>query len=83
MTKCEELNPRMMAKLKGSCYQARQEDDQRKSIMQKVMQRSTDFLRRIIAPVQGQGGVTLSYVCPHCHQYQLENFNWWVLIRAL
>ena len=25
-----------------------------------------DILRRTIAPVDGMGGVTLSYVCPHC-----------------
>ena len=28
--------------------------------------KGTDFLRRIIAPVDGMGGVTLSYICPHC-----------------
>ena len=60
----EELNP-WMAKVKESPYQARQ-DNKRKSIVQKVVQRSTDFLRRIIAPVQ-EHGVTLSYVC-RCYQ---------------
>ena len=58
----EELNPWMVANLKESFHQARQEDDQRKSIVQKVMQRS-------IAPVQVQGGATLSYVCPHCQSF--------------
>ena len=43
------------AKLKDSCYQARQEDDQRKSIVQHTVQGSTDFLRRIIVPVAGRG----------------------------
>ena len=57
----------MMAKVKESHCQARHEDDQRKSIVQQVMQKSTDFLRRIIVPVEEQGGVTLSYACPHCH----------------
>ena len=37
-----------------------QDDDQR-------MHKSTDFLRRIIVPIEGQGGVTLSYVWPYCH----------------
>ena len=32
-----------------------------------ILRKSTDFLRRIIAPSGGEGGVTLSYVCPHCH----------------
>ena len=61
LMKSDELNPRMMAKLKGSC-QAEPEDHQRKSIVQQTMQKSTDFLRRIIVPVERQGGVTLSYV---------------------
>ena len=47
-TRSEGLNSWMMAKLKESCKQARQEDGQRKSIVQKVKQRSTDFLRRIV-----------------------------------
>ena len=36
------------------------EDGGRLSIAQDILRRSTDFLRRIIAPVRGQGGVTLS-----------------------
>ena len=46
-----ELNPWMMAKLKESHCQARQEDDQRKSVVQQRMQKSTDVLRRIIVLV--------------------------------
>ena len=37
-----------------------------------------DFLRRIIAPVDGMGGVTLSYVCTHCKSFPLEDYIWWV-----
>ena len=43
-----------------------------------VMLRSTDFLRRIIAPVGGQGGVTMSYLCPHCNGFPREEYVWWV-----
>ena len=68
----------MMAKLTESYCKARQEDDQRKSIVQNVKQKGTDFLRRIIVPVEGQGGVMLSYVCPHCHRLPLEGYIWWV-----
>ena len=40
-------------------------DEARKlSNVQEIMIRSTDYLRRIIAPVGGQGGVTMSYLCP-------------------
>ena len=62
----EELNPWVMAKLKDSY-------SQRKSIVQQVLQRSTDVLRRIMAPVEVQGGVTLSYVCPRCHRFPIED----------
>ena len=34
-------------------HEVRQEDDQRESIVQQILQKSTDFLRRIIAPVGG------------------------------
>ena len=36
------------------------------------------FLRRIIAPVSAVGGVTLSFVCPHCRLFPLEDYFWWV-----
>ena len=48
------------------------------SVVQQVMQKSTDILRRIIAPVEWRGGVTLSYVCHHYHGYPLEDCIWWV-----
>ena len=63
--KSDELNPWTMAKLKESYFEAKQDDDQRKSVVQQIKQKNTDFLRRIFVPVEGQGGVTLSYVCPH------------------
>ena len=34
------------------------------SIVQEIMHKSTDYLRRIIAPVGGQGGVTMSELQP-------------------
>ena len=48
------------------------------SIVQEIMHRSTDYLRRIIAPVGGQGVVTLSYLCPHCNSFPLEDYVWQV-----
>ena len=47
------------------------------SITQAILRKSTDFLRRIIAPIGGVGGVTLSYVCPHCHCFPLEDYYIW------
>ena len=48
------------------------------SNVQEIMLKSTDYLRRIIAPVGGQGGVTMSYVCPNCNSFPLEDYVWWV-----
>ena len=48
------------------------------SIVEEIMLKSTDYLRRIIAPVGGQGKVTMSYLYPNCNSFPLENFVWWV-----
>ena len=55
-----------------------QDEAEKMSIVQEIMIRSTDFLRRIIAPVGGQGGVTMSYLCPNCNRFPLEDYVWWV-----
>ena len=55
-----------------------QDDTENTSIVQQTMLRSTDELRRIIAPVGEQGGVTMSYLCPNCNSFLLEDYVWWV-----
>ena len=60
------------------------------SIAQEIMLKSTDHLRRIIAPVGGQGGVTMSCLCPECNNFPLEGLRsvglwgkstkWWCAI---
>ena len=72
LRKTDEVNPWTWSKLQEFYHEVKQVDDQRKSVVQ-IMQRSTDFLRRIIVPVEGQGRVPLSWVCPHCHRYPLED----------
>ena len=37
----------------------------RLGIVQEILRKSSDFLRRVIAPIGGVGGVTLSHVCLH------------------
>ena len=54
------------------------EDEGRLSIAQDTLRRSTDFLGRFLAQSSGARGVTLSYVCPHCHCFPLEDYTWWV-----
>ena len=48
------------------------------SIVQEIKLKSKDFLRRIFAPVGGQGGVTLSCLCPNCNSFPLEDYVLWV-----
>ena len=55
-------------------HEVRQEDDQRKSIVQQILQKSTDFLRRTIAPVPN--------VCPYvCIVSQLKTQSGGFLTR--
>ena len=50
----------------------------RVSIAQDTLRKNTDFLRRIMAPMSGVVGVTLSYVCPHCSCFPLDAYMRWV-----
>ena len=46
------------------------QDEARKvSVVQEIMFKSTDCLRRIIAPVGGYGGVTMSSLVPELQQF--------------
>ena len=47
------------------------------SIAQDILRKSTDLLRRIIAPSDGVKGVTLSCVCPHCRCFPIEDYIWY------
>ena len=42
------------------------------------MLKSTDFLRCLISPAEGQGGVTKAYLCPRCNTFHPEDNVWWV-----
>ena len=55
-----------------------QDEERKVSIVQEIMFKSTDYLRRIIAPVGGQAGVTMSYLCPNCNSFPLEDYVWCV-----
>ena len=41
----------------------------RLNIVLGIMLKSRDYWRRIIAPAGGQGGVTVSYLCPNCNSF--------------
>ena len=51
-------------RIEESFEKVAQDEAEKVSIVQDIMLRSTDYLRRIVAPVGGQGGVTMSYLCP-------------------
>ena len=54
-------------------------DEARKlSTAQAIVIRSIDYLRRIIAPAGEQGGVAMSYLCPHCNSFPVADNVWWV-----
>ena len=61
LMKNDELYSLMMVKLKENYHQAKQDEDQCKCMVQWTKQ-STDFVMRIIVPVEGQGG-SLSRSC--------------------
>ena len=74
-----------MSATEWACERLREASDKvakneagRLNIVQRIMLKSTDFLRRINAPAGGQGGVSLSYLCPKCNSFPLKDYMWWV-----
>ena len=66
-------------RLQEACDKVAMEDIGRSSVALEIFfKKNTDFLTRIIAPMLGMGGVTLSSVCPHCSCFPLDDFVWWV-----
>ena len=63
LLKSDKLHAWTRVQVQECSYAVRQENEDQKSIVQQILHKSSDFPRRIIAPVQGQGGVTLSYAC--------------------
>ena len=69
-------------RIKEAFEQVAQDEARKLSTVQEIMIRSTDYLRRIIASVAGQGGVTMPYWCPNCNSFCLEDYIWlWREIR--
>ena len=67
-----------LEQMREACEKVAKEEIGRLGTVQENLRKSKDFLRRIIAPVGGKGGVTLSYICPHCISFSLEYYIWWV-----
>ena len=73
-----KISVRASFKVKECHEKVESEDIGRLSIAQDILHESIGFLRRVVAPVGGVGGVTSSYVCPHCRCFPLEDHIWWV-----
>ena len=65
-------------RIKEAFEQVAQDEAEKVSVVQEIMLSSTDYLRRVIAPVGGREGVTMSYLCLHCNSFLLEDYMWWV-----
>ena len=74
-------------KIKEAFEVVARDEERMVSIVQEIMFKSADYLRRIIAPVGGQGGVTMSFLQqllfggPHLvGLWGKGSNNWWCAI---
>ena len=65
-------------RIKEAFEQVAKDEARKLSTVQEIMMGSAHYLRRIIAPVERQGDVTMSYLCPHCNSVPMEDYVWWV-----
>ena len=66
-------------RIKEAFEQVAQDEARKLSTVQEMMIRSTDYLRRTIAPVRRQGGVTMSHLRPHCNSFPFGRLHLVVL----
>ena len=71
---------RAFDRMKEAVEKVAKDEARKLSTVQEIMIRSTDYLRRIIAPAGAQGGVIMSYLCPHCNSFPMEDNIWWVSV---
>ena len=67
-----------LERIREACEKVAKDEIGCLGLVQEILRKSTDFLRRVIAPVGGMGAVTLSYVCPDCNSFPLEDNTWFV-----
>ena len=67
-----------LERVREACEKVAKDEVGRVGIVQGLLRKNTDFLRRVIAPVDGMGGVTLSYVGQFCNSFPLEDYTTWV-----
>ena len=68
-------------RIKEAFEKVAQDEAEKVSIVQEIVLEVQTTCRQSFAPVGGQGGVTMSYLCPHFNSFPLEDYGWWVLGR--
>ena len=64
-------------RIKEAVEKVAKDESRKLSTAQAIVIKSTDNFRRIIAPAGEQGGVTMSYLCPHCNSFPMvDNVRW-------
>ena len=66
-------------RIKEAFEEVAKDEAKQLSTVQEIMIINTSYLRRIIAPAGEQGDVTMSYLCPHCNSFPMEDYVWWRL----
>ena len=62
----------------NKCFRRAMLNDANKfEVLKNVMLKSSDLLRIIDSDTEA-GSLTVSYVCPHCGLFLIEDFIWWV-----
>ena len=64
--------------IKEAFEQVAQDEAEKLRVVHEIMIRSTHCLRRTIARAGGQGGATVSCLCPNCNSFPLDDYIWWV-----
>ena len=59
-------------RIKEAFEKVAKDEAEKLSIVQEIMIRSTENLRRIIALAEEHGGVTMSHLCPNCSSLLVE-----------
>ena len=78
----DRLNWSASAKLRECYSEVEHDDEERKDIVQQMLQKSTDFLRQIIVPLKGQGGGHIVVCVPLLSSVSVGRLHLVGLVRA-
>ena len=61
-------------RIREACENVAMDDIARLGTAPEILRQEDGLVRRIIAPVDGMGGSRLSYVCPHCKCFPMDDY---------